>query len=125
VRPQPARGDRAPDRWEVVGDHPEGDRGGQRGGAEEVAKQFPQAQTDQRIAAAQQAFVDGKTAAILFAVIAAVIGLVLVLFLYPNKQDEEATYARVAGQPPDPGRDAEPEPEPTPGPQAAEPDPPP
>ena len=36
---------------------------------------------------------DGKTAAILFAVIAALIGLVLVLFLYPNKQDEEATYA--------------------------------
>jgi MFS transporter, DHA2 family, multidrug resistance protein len=94
-------------------------------GAEEVAKQFPQAQADQLIAAAQQAFVDGKTAAILFAVIASLIGLVLVLFLYPNKRDEEATYARVAGRQPQPRRDAEPEPEPDPGARAAEPDAPP
>jgi hypothetical protein len=75
-------------------------------GAEEVAKQFPQAQAQQLVAAAQQAFVDGKTAAILFAVIASLIGLVLVLLLYPNKQDEEATYARVAGQQPHPPPDA-------------------
>jgi MFS transporter, DHA2 family, multidrug resistance protein len=69
-------------------------------GAEQVAKQFPQAQAQQLVVAAQQAFVDGKTAAILFAVIACLIGLVVVWFLYPNKQDEEATYARVAGQDP-------------------------
>jgi DHA2 family multidrug resistance protein-like MFS transporter len=69
-------------------------------GAEQVAKQFPQAEAQQLVAAAQQAFVDGKTAAILFAVIASLIGLVVVWFLYPNKQDEEATYARVAGQDP-------------------------
>jgi hypothetical protein len=94
-------------------------------GAEQVAKQFPQAQAEQLIAAAQQAFVDGKTAAILFAVIASLIGLVLVLFLYPNKQDEEATYARVAGRQPHPRRDARPEPEPDPGARAAEPDAPP
>jgi hypothetical protein len=94
-------------------------------GAEEVAKQFPQAQAQQLIAAAQQAFVDGKTAAILFAVIASLIGLALVLLLYPNKRDEEATYARVAGQQPQPRRDAEPEPEPDPGAGAAEPDAPP
>ena len=94
-------------------------------GAEEVAKQFPQAQAQQLVAAAQQAFVDGKTAAILFAVIASLIGLVLVLLLYPNKRDEEATYARVAGQRPQPRRDAEPEPEPDPGARAAEPDAPP
>ena len=82
-------------------------------GAEEVAKQFPQAQAQQLVAAAQQAFVDGKTAAILFAVIASLIGLVLVLLLYPNKQDEEATYSRVAGQqehpPPDPAHRPEPD----------------
>ena len=94
-------------------------------GAEEVAKQFPQAQAQQLIAAAQQAFVDGKTAAILFAVIASLIGLVLVLLLYPNKQDEEATYARVAGRQSQPRRDPEPEPEPDPGARAAEPDAPP
>jgi hypothetical protein len=81
-------------------------------GAEEVAKQFPQAQAQQLVAAAQQAFVDGKTAAILFAVIASLIGLVLVLLLYPNKQDEEATYARVAGQQPHPPPDAAHRPEP-------------
>ena len=69
-------------------------------GAEQVAKQFPQAQAQQLVAAAQQAFVDGKTAAILFAVIACLIGLALVWLLYPNKQDEEATYARVASQNP-------------------------
>ena len=94
-------------------------------GAEQVAKQFPQAQAQQLVAAAQQAFVDGKTAAILFAVIASLIGLVLVLLLYPNKQDEEATYARVAGQHPHPRPAAKPEPEPDPGVRAAEPDPPP
>src|SRR5215217_1944984 len=94
-------------------------------GAEQVAKQFPQAQAQQLVAAAQQAFVDGKTAAILFAVLASLIGLVLVLLLYPNKRDEEATYARVAGQQPPPQRPATPEPEPDPGVRAAEPDAPP
>jgi MFS transporter, DHA2 family, multidrug resistance protein len=94
-------------------------------GAEQVAKQFPQAQAQQLVAAAQQAFVDGKTAAILFAVLASLIGLVVVLLLYPNKQDEEATYAQVAGQQPPPRRDTKPEPEPDPGVRAAEPDPPP
>jgi MFS transporter, DHA2 family, multidrug resistance protein len=69
-------------------------------GAEQVAKEFPQAEAQQLVAAAQQAFVDGKTAAILFAAIAAIIGFVVVFFLYPSKQDEEATYARVAGQDP-------------------------
>jgi hypothetical protein len=69
--------------------------------------------------------VDGKTAVILFAVIASLIGLVAVLFLYPNKQDEEATYARVAGQQANPRLDAKPEPDPDPGVRAAEPDAPP
>ena len=94
-------------------------------GAEQVAKQFPQAQAQQLVAAAQQAFVDGKTAAILFAVLASLIGFVLVLLLYPNKQDEEATYAWVAGQQPLAQHAAKPEPEPDPSVRAAEPDPPP
>ena len=89
-------------------------------GAEQVAKQFPQAQAEQLVAAAQQAFVDGKTAAILFAVLASLIGLVVVLLLYPNKQDEEATYAQVAGQQPPPRRDTKPEPEPDPDVRAAD-----
>jgi MFS transporter, DHA2 family, multidrug resistance protein len=94
-------------------------------GAEQVAKQFPQAQEQQLVAAAQQAFVDGKTAAILFAVIASLIGFVVVLFLYPSKQDEEATYARVAGRQPSPRRDATQRPESGSGVRAAEPDAPP
>jgi MFS transporter, DHA2 family, multidrug resistance protein len=81
-------------------------------GAEQVAKQFPQAQAQQLVAAAQQAFVDGKTAAILFAVLASLIGLVVVLLLYPHRQDEEATYAQVAGQQPPPRRDTKPDPPP-------------
>jgi DHA2 family multidrug resistance protein-like MFS transporter len=94
-------------------------------GAEQVAKQFPQAQAQQLVAAAQQAFVDGKTAAILFAAIAAIIGFVVVFFLYPNKQDEEATYARVASQQPHPQRNAKPEPKHDPGGRATKPDAPP
>jgi DHA2 family multidrug resistance protein-like MFS transporter len=65
-------------------------------GAEQVAKQFPQADAQQLIAAAQQAFVDGKTAALLFAAIAAAVGFVVVFFFYPNKDEERASYARVA-----------------------------
>jgi MFS transporter, DHA2 family, multidrug resistance protein len=94
-------------------------------GAEQVAKQFPQAQAQELIAAAQQAFVDGKTAAILFAVIASLIGLLVVWFLYPSKQDEEATYARVAGEQPDPQSNAKSEPEHDPGVRATKPDAPP
>jgi hypothetical protein len=94
-------------------------------GAEQVAKQFPQAQAQQLVAAAQQAFVDGKTAAILFAVIVSLIGLLVVWFLYPNKQDEEATYARVAGRQPHPQRNATPRPEPEPGVRGAKAEPPP
>src|SRR5215211_5138065 len=94
-------------------------------GAEQVAKQFPQAQAQQLVAAAQQAFVDGKTAAILFAVLASLIGLVVVLLLYPHRQDEEATYAQVAGQQPPPRRAALSQPEADPGVRAAEPDAPP
>jgi MFS transporter, DHA2 family, multidrug resistance protein len=94
-------------------------------GAEQVAKQFPQAQAQQLVAAAQQAFVDGKTAAILFAVLASLIGLVVVLLLYPNRQDEEATYAQVAGQQPPPRRDTKPEPGPDHGVRAPKTDPPP
>jgi hypothetical protein len=45
-------------------------------------------------------------------VIASLIGLLVVWFLYPNKQDEEATYARVAGQQPQSRRATEHEPEP-------------
>ena len=57
--------------------------------------------------------------------VVSLIGLVRSWFLYPNKQDEEATYARVAGQQPPPQRAAEPEPEADPGVRAAEPDAPP
>jgi len=66
-------------------------------GAEQVAKQFPQADAQQLIAAAQQAFVDGKTAALAFAAIAAAVGFLVVLVFYPRKDEERASYARIAG----------------------------
>ena len=93
-------------------------------GAEEVAKQFPRPRrtSSSRRPAGIRGRQDGRH---LFAVIASLIGLVLVLLLYPNKQDEEATYARVADQQPPPRRAAKSQPEADPGVRAAEPDRPP
>ena len=71
-------------------------------GAEQVAKQFPQADAQQLIAAAQQAFVDGKTAALAFAAIAAAIGFIVVFVFYPDKDTERASYARAASHGADP-----------------------
>jgi hypothetical protein len=67
-------------------------------GAEQVAKQFPQAQSQQIVAAAKEAFVSGKTAALVFATLAAAVGCVLVLTVFPRHDDELATYARIAAE---------------------------
>jgi EmrB/QacA subfamily drug resistance transporter len=65
-------------------------------GAEQVAKQFPQAQSSQLVHAAKEAFVHGKTAALTFATLAAAIGFVVVVTLFPKKDDELEIYADVA-----------------------------
>jgi hypothetical protein len=65
-------------------------------GAEQVAKQFPQAQSSQLVEAAKEAFVHGKTAALTFATLAAAIGFVLVVTLFPRQDEELEIYAEVA-----------------------------
>ena len=91
-------------------------------GAEQVAKQFPQAQAQQLVAAAQQAFVDGKTAAILFAVLVADR-----LRAGPAALPEQARRGgdlRLGGRPAATAQHAaKPEPEPDPSVRAAEPAP--
>jgi DHA2 family multidrug resistance protein-like MFS transporter len=63
-------------------------------GAAEVAKSYP-AYTDQIVNAAAVAFTDGKTLAIGVALAMTLIGLVLVLVVYPRRDDEEAYYNTV------------------------------
>lgn len=63
-------------------------------GAAEVAKQYP-SYSDQIVKAAADAFTDGKTLAIGVALVLTLIGLILVLVVYPRKDSEEAYYSRV------------------------------
>jgi len=62
--------------------------------ATEVAKQYP-TYSDQIVSAAATAFTDGKTWAIAVALLMTLIGLGLVLFVYPHKAKEEAYYEQV------------------------------
>jgi MFS transporter, DHA2 family, multidrug resistance protein len=67
------------------------------GGAEQVAALYPQAQADQIIAAARQAFTEGSHVAITAALCAIGAGLLLVILAFPGKRREdelEAGYAR-------------------------------
>ncbi len=63
--------------------------------AAQVATSFPQAAGDEIVRAAAQAFTDGKTVAIAIALLMTIIGLFLVLIVYPRKDAEEAYYASV------------------------------
>jgi MFS transporter, DHA2 family, multidrug resistance protein len=65
--------------------------------AEQVAQQYP-TYADQITSAAAAAFTTGKSAAVLVALAMTLVGLALVVFVYPRKQAEEAYYAKVAGQ---------------------------
>ena len=69
--------------------------------AEQVAQQYPQYAT-QITSAASDAFTSGMNAAVLVALAMTLIGLALVLFVYPRKAAEEAYYAEVAATNPDP-----------------------
>jgi ABC-type transporter Mla subunit MlaD len=59
-----------------------------------VAKSYP-TYTDQIVKAAAVAFTDGKTLAIGVALAMTLIGLVLVLVVYPRRDAEEGYYATV------------------------------
>jgi DHA2 family multidrug resistance protein-like MFS transporter len=63
-------------------------------GAAEVAKQYP-TYADQIVNAASTAFTEGKSWAIAIALVMTLIGLVLVLVVYPRKAPEEAYYEKV------------------------------
>ncbi|MEI6362232.1 MAG: MFS transporter [Actinomycetes bacterium] len=63
-------------------------------GAAEVAKEYP-TYSDQIIKAASTGFTDGKSLAIAVALFMTLIGLVLVLVVYPRKTAEEAYYDKV------------------------------
>jgi MFS transporter, DHA2 family, multidrug resistance protein len=65
--------------------------------AEQVAQQYPD-YASQITSAAADAFTSGKSAAMLVALAMALIGLALVVFVYPRKEAEEAYYAKVASE---------------------------
>lgn len=69
-------------------------------GAEAVAKSLPQADRATLIQAAQEAFTAGSNAAFAFALVAVLVGLVVVLIAYPRKEAElalEKKYGTTAG----------------------------
>ena len=61
--------------------------------AEAVAQQHPQ-YADQITAAAKQSFLDGDDWAYTAGIVAIVLGAVLVFFLFPKKDEEEALLAQ-------------------------------
>ena len=65
-------------------------------GAATVASHYPAPVSEQIIAAASQAFTDGKSAAILLALALTIVGLLIVRLRFPNKTVEEQYYAKVA-----------------------------
>ena len=67
-------------------------------GAEAVAATLPGADSAQLIAAAQQAFTEGKAAAIGLAIVSVVIGIVLVWWRFPRAAEERQIFADVAGE---------------------------
>jgi EmrB/QacA subfamily drug resistance transporter len=67
-------------------------------GARHVAATMPGADAGQLVAAARDAFSDGKTLAITFALAAALAGIALVLWKYPRHADEVRELEAVAAQ---------------------------
>jgi hypothetical protein len=65
--------------------------------AEQVAQQYPD-YASQITAAAADAFTSGKSAAIAVALAMTLVGLVLVLLVYPRKAAEEAYYEKVQAE---------------------------
>ncbi len=64
-------------------------------GATQVAAGFPQAQAHELVAAAANAFTEGKTVAYLLGLGLTVVAFVLVLWKYPGKSDEQAFFAQI------------------------------
>ncbi len=64
-------------------------------GAEQVAASYPQAQASEVMAAASQAFTEGKSLAIGSALALTLIGLALVIWVFPRQREESAYYESV------------------------------
>ncbi|MFZ4487596.1 MAG: MFS transporter, partial [Candidatus Nanopelagicales bacterium] len=64
-------------------------------GAEQIAASYPQASASELMAAAAQAFTDGKSLAIGAALVLTVIGLLLVIIVFPRKARELAYYESI------------------------------
>ncbi len=67
-------------------------------GARHVAARLPGADADQLVAAARDAFTDGKTLAIGFALAAALVGIGLVLWKYPRHKAEQDELSAIAAK---------------------------
>ena len=67
-------------------------------GARHVAATLPGADADQLVAAARDAFTQGKTLAIAFALLAALVGVALVLWKYPHHQAEQDELSAIAAK---------------------------
>ncbi len=66
------------------------------GGAEAVARDIPGADAAELMRGAQEAFTHGKTAAIAIALLATVLGMLIVLAFYPRREREEQIFADIA-----------------------------
>lgn len=67
-------------------------------GAEQVAASYPQASADRLIAAANEAFTEGKSVAYLIALVLTLLALVLVLWKYPRRDAEREFFKHMAEQ---------------------------
>ncbi len=67
-------------------------------GARHVAATLPGADADKLVAAARDAFTDGKTVAIVFALVSTLVGIVLVLWKYPRHAAEVEELSAMATQ---------------------------
>ena len=67
-------------------------------GAEQVAQSYPQASAERVIAAANEAFTEGKSVAYILALVLTLLALVLVLWKYPRRAQERAFFAQMQAQ---------------------------
>lgn len=65
-------------------------------GAQQVASSYPQASSEKLIAAANQAFTEGKSVAYVLALVLTLFALGLVLWKYPRRDDERAFFKQMA-----------------------------
>ena len=82
-----------PDQAQEVSQRTVIELGSSYAGAQRVAENAPTGDASKIIAAANHAFTDGKTAAIMVALASTVVGAVVVWLFYPSRQREAAIFA--------------------------------